>query len=43
MGVERNVEECTAGLVLLNSYERLPFPWVVASHIFGREGMSFCP
>lgn len=43
MDIGRNAEECTAGLVLLNSYERFPFPWVVVAHIFRREGMSFCP
>lgn len=41
--LERNAEECTAGLILLNSYERFPFPWVVEPLIFGRERMSFCP
>lgn len=41
--LERNAEECTTGLVLLNSYERFPFPWVVVPLIFGRERMSFPP
>lgn len=39
--IERTDQQCAAGT--LNSYERFPFPWVVLSHILGREGTSFYP
>lgn len=40
--IEGTAQQCAAGT--LNSCERFPsFPWVVLSHILGRQGTSFCP